>query len=643
MAGAIEDLVVQVGKLSTRKPEENQEEPSEEEAEAVARARKLEFYETMVSVHYHSDALQREQELFEAAAKHLAVRRTELDVVQAKGAAYIAESLTRLCDPLPFPEPIRRALINRLSSYTGTLSRASFMEMMLELPGTMTGLIAWLQRRPQHAHLLRDMQAIMNCQLEPVVNSCSQALPPSPGALPQSLLPHTLAAQHYMSNTGPANGSPTAVTDPAHSSPTTESSDVSIGPYPTPASSHDEELPASPAATNGSQPPTLQQTLEYLPYCGLLVPGQIAQPPPPPALGCAGTPRKTAFPPQAGSPLPTPDERARGTPCETALSSEPDQDQAIPAQALRAQPPGFETPAIGNGGQNVVEETDSESGSQAGAAEEDTHLPKAEPSESDKPPAAEQSLLPEQLPLEGGIHAEEKAGQDKMRWADEMDKGEEGEKKEKKDKRGRKARAGANKRASASSRIPVPGAEFAEEAPVPRGSSIEPQHAKPAAKTPADVPVVEAPAPAEDSEKDFRDGSVYDGDSDYGRPRSEASQDYSAFHEDHTRPVKAPGSEVLSDAQDHAEVEAEKKKDLERLDALRGAWGDCRQLFAGNLGSHATETALMMIFRDYNIVHVKLCKERGFFGEPYAAKVKGYGFLTFKAPEDVRIPPLMLS
>ncbi len=38
--------------------------------------------------------------------------------------------------------------------------------------------------------------------------------------------------------------------------------------------------------------------------------------------------------------------------------------------------------------------------------------------------------------------------------------------------------------------------------------------------------------------QDFRDGSVYDGDSDYGRLRSEASQDYSAFHEDHARSVK---------------------------------------------------------------------------------------------------------
>ncbi len=139
----------------------------------------------------------------------------------------------------------------------------------------------------------------------------AQALPPSPGALPQILLPHALAAQHYMSNTGPANGSLQAVTGPAHSSPTTETSNVSIGSYPTPASSHGEELPASPAASNGSQHPTLQQSLEYLPYSSLLVPGQIAQPPPPPALGCAGTPRKMAFPPQAGSPLPTPDERAR--------------------------------------------------------------------------------------------------------------------------------------------------------------------------------------------------------------------------------------------------------------------------------------------------------------------------------------------
>ncbi len=40
----------------------------------------------------------------------------------------------------------------------------------------------------------------------------------------------------------------------------------------------------------------------------------------------------------------------QGTPRETAPCSEPDQDQAIPAQALRAQPPGFETPAVGNGG-----------------------------------------------------------------------------------------------------------------------------------------------------------------------------------------------------------------------------------------------------------------------------------------------------
>lgn len=46
-----------------------------------------------------------------SCGKRRAVRRTELDVVQAKGAAYIAESLTRLCDPLPFPEPIRRALV----------------------------------------------------------------------------------------------------------------------------------------------------------------------------------------------------------------------------------------------------------------------------------------------------------------------------------------------------------------------------------------------------------------------------------------------------------------------------------------------------------------------------------------------------
>ncbi len=78
-----------------------------------------------------------------------------------------------------------------------------------------------------------------------------------------------------------------------------------------------------------------------------------------------------------------------------------------------------------------------------------------------------------------------------------------GDKKEKKDKRGRKARAGANKRASASSRIPVPGAEFAEEPPVPRDSSVEPQHAKPAAnvKIPAAAPVAKAPAPVEESDK----------------------------------------------------------------------------------------------------------------------------------------------
>ena len=40
----------------------------------------------------------------------------------------------------------------------------------------------------------------------------------------------------------------------------------------------------------------------------------------------------------------------QGTPRETAPSSEPDQDQAIPAQTLRAQLPGFKTPAVGNGG-----------------------------------------------------------------------------------------------------------------------------------------------------------------------------------------------------------------------------------------------------------------------------------------------------
>lgn len=81
---------------------------------------------------------------------------------------------------------------------------------------------------------------------------------------------------------------------------------------------------------------------------------------------------------------------------------------------------------MADAGQNVVEETDSESGYQAGAAEEDTHLPEAEPGKNYKPQAAEQSPVPEQLPLEGEIDAEEKAMQDKMRWADEMDKGEEG-------------------------------------------------------------------------------------------------------------------------------------------------------------------------------------------------------------------------
>ena len=36
--------------------------------------------------------------------------------------------------------------------------------------------------------------------------------------------------------------------------------------------------------------------------------------------------------------------------------------------------------------------------------------------------------------------------------------------------------------------------------------------------------------------------------------------------------AQAPGTAVLSDARDHAEVEAENKMDQERLDALRGAW-----------------------------------------------------------------------
>ncbi len=36
--------------------------------------------------------------------------------------------------------------------------------------------------------------------------------------------------------------------------------------------------------------------------------------------------------------------------------------------------------------------------------------------------------------------------------------------------------------------------------------------------------------------------------------------------------AQAPGSAVLSYGQDHAEVEAEKKKEHERLDALRCAW-----------------------------------------------------------------------
>lgn len=51
--------------------------------------------------------------------------------------------------------------------YAGSLGVDAFMELILEMPGGMAGLLLWLQRRPQHAQLLQDLQDIMDCRLDP--------------------------------------------------------------------------------------------------------------------------------------------------------------------------------------------------------------------------------------------------------------------------------------------------------------------------------------------------------------------------------------------------------------------------------------------------------------------------------------------
>ncbi|KAK9918826.1 hypothetical protein WJX75_007280 [Coccomyxa subellipsoidea] len=340
-------------------------------------------------------------------------------------------------------------------------------------------------------------------------------------------------------------------------------------------------------------------------------------------------------------------QQGTGTPRETASSSEPHQDllaPADPAQAAQAKPLDSSRLGLGNGGV---------------AAE----ALRAEPSSFARP--KEQPKQQQQQQPIGG--PDNKRKEPKEGWADEMDKQEEGvtavaksngarhgEKKEK--GRGRKARMAANKRAAASSKVVVPGAEPSEEPPMPCGAAADAQHAQQAARAPGRTPAfAAADTPADESDKeerfseaqDFQDGgsSINHGKSDYmqsGYMRSEASQDTPvspsdghnrepSYFQEPPRSPMAPKPAVLSEAVE----EAYKKREQERLEETKKTWGDCRQLFIGNLGPHTSEDALKWAFRNYNIVHVKLVRE--YVTDPRMAgtgRAKGYGFLTFDTPEN---------
>jgi hypothetical protein len=301
----------------------------------------------------------------------------------------------------------------------------------------------------------------------------AQAFLPSASA-PESLLPHALTVQHSAAMSAHAIGSTHGNASNSTISATSTVSAITIG---SPAS-----VTGSPPASNGMQPDTVPRPLEYMPYKGSPAPVQGTDSRRVLGGGGSGLGRKMASP-SDNSPLPTPDhqrgqlavvthrrvsasitpvdlrvheaaaaaaeagdesdddfhdlQQGTGTPRETASSSEPDQDllaPADPAQAAQAKPLDSSRLGLGNGGVpaealragaglSVVEETESESGSQAGAAEEDTHWPQAEPSSFARPKEQPKQQQPQQQPVGG---PDDKRKEPKQGWADEMDKQEEG-------------------------------------------------------------------------------------------------------------------------------------------------------------------------------------------------------------------------
>lgn len=300
----------------------------------------------------------------------------------------------------------------------------------------------------------------------------AQAFLPSASA-PESLLPHALTVQHFAAMSAHAIGSTHGNASNSTISATSTVSAITIG---SPAS-----VIGSPPASNSMQPDTLLRPLEYMPYKGSPAPVQGTDSPRVLGGGGSGPGRKMAFP--SDSHLPTPDyqrgelavvthrrvsasitpvdlrvheaaaaaaeagdesdddfhdlQQGTGTPRETASSSEPDQDllaPADPAQAAQAKPLDSSRLGLGNGGVpaealragaglSVVEETESESGSEAGEAEEDTHWPQAEPSSFARPKEQPKQQQPQQQPIGG---PDDKRKEPKQGWADEMDKQEEG-------------------------------------------------------------------------------------------------------------------------------------------------------------------------------------------------------------------------
>ncbi|CAL8471764.1 g11306 [Coccomyxa elongata] len=210
----------------------------------------------------------------------------------------------------------------------------------------------------------------------------------------------------------------------------------------------------------------------------------------------------------------------------------------------------------------------------------------------------------------------------------------------------RKVRMAAAKRAAEARRPVVPGAEPAENPPAPAGATTGAQRAKRGAKqlhtkpsTPtqkwADEPVEGEHANEAEGFHDDR-SSICDS---HIVPRSEASQD-SRFNQgslgrqasnDFESRYPTVHKPLLSDAVATAFEDKMRKQVDDRLEQLRQTW-NCKKLFIGNLGvptNGLSEDDLQSVFRSYNCIHVKICRQRDGLGHH-----KCYGFLTFDTPEN---------